>query len=269
MGSQVVIRDCAYQLVGVFTAIFNLSLCQAIVPTCLKTATIIPVPKHSNISCLNDYRPVALTPIVAKCFERLVLKQVKSTLPANLDQHQYVYKANRSTEDAISTALHTALTHLDQKGTYVRMLFVDYSSAFNTIDPCKLVSKLLNLGLNGILCMWIKDFLTNRPRTVRVGSHHSSSLSLSTGVPQGCVLSPLLYSLYTLDCTSTHPSNTIIKFADDTTVVGLISNNNETAYRDGVCKLTEWCKDNNLILNIKKTKELIIDFKRQRADLLL
>jgi hypothetical protein len=65
---------------------------------------------------------------------------------------------------------------------------------------------------------------------VRVGSNTSATLILNTGAPQGCMLSPLLYSLFTHDCMARHDSNTIIKFADDTTVVGLITN--ETAYRE-------------------------------------
>ncbi len=189
------IRDCAYQLADVFTDIFNMSLSTATVPTCLKTATIIPVLKQVNITTLNDYRPVALTPIIAKCLERLVMRHIKSALPPNLDQHQYAYRANRSTEDAITSALHAALTHLDGRETSVRMLFIDYSSAFNTIVPSRLVAKLLDLGLSNILCMWIMDFLTDRPQTVRLGPHLSSSLSLSTSAPQGCTRSPLLYTI--------------------------------------------------------------------------
>ena len=71
-----------------------------------------------------------------------------------------------------------------------------------------------------------------RPQVVRVGSNTSGMLILNTGAPQGCVLSPLLYSLFTHDCMSRHDSNTIIKFAEHTTVVGLIANNDETAYRE-------------------------------------
>ncbi len=101
------------------------------------------------------------------------------------------------------------------------MLFVDYSSAFNTIVPATLVEKLQTLGLNRSLCSWILDFLTGRSQVVRMGNNTSSPLILNTGAPQGCVLSPLLYSLYTHDCTATHSSNVIVKFADDTTVIGI------------------------------------------------
>ena len=261
-----VLKACAYQLSGVLTNIFNLSLSQATIPPCLKSATIIPVPKKTAINCLNDYRPIALTSVVMKCFERLVSQHIKASLPSSIDPHQFAYRTNRSTEDAISIALHTALSHLEHTGSYVRMLFIDYSSAFNTIIPDILVRKLLDLHLPPPTCAWIKDFLSNRPQTVKLGPHRSTSLSLSTGSPQGCVLSPLLYSLYTHDCTPSHPSNTVIKFADDTTVVGLILKGDETAYRDEVQRLTTWCVDNNLALNTAKTQEIIIDFRKHSAD---
>ncbi|KAI3351254.1 hypothetical protein L3Q82_005806 [Scortum barcoo] len=70
-----------------------------------------------------------------KCFERIVLKHIKDIIPAGLDQYQFAYRENRSTEDAVSIALHTALTHLQLPNTYVRMLFVDFSSTFNTVIP--------------------------------------------------------------------------------------------------------------------------------------
>jgi gmma-aminobutyric acid receptor subunit gamma/cGMP-dependent protein kinase 2 len=125
---------------------------------------------------------------------------------------------------------------------YVRMLFIDYSSAFNTIVPSKLVIKLETLGLDPALCNWLLDFLTGRPQVVRVGINISTPLILNTGAPQGCVLSPLLYSLVTHDCVVMHTSNSIIKFANDTTVLGLITNNNETAYREEVRALGVGCR---------------------------
>ncbi|KAK1791070.1 hypothetical protein P4O66_002112 [Electrophorus voltai] len=114
-------------------------------------------------------------------------------------------------------------------------------SAFNTIIPSLLTTKLEDLGLHTSLCDWISNFLTDRPQSVRVGNCISSTLTLSTGAHQGCVLSPLLYSLYTYDCTATSSSNIIFKFADDTVVMG-----------------------HNLLLNVSKTKELIVDCSKKQ-----
>ncbi len=262
-----VLRACAFQLAGVFTDIFNLSLSLSVVPLCFKKSTIVPIPKKNKITCLNDWRgDRGLTLIFSKCFEKLIRDYICSVLPASLDPLQFAYRSNRSTDDAIAFTLHTALSHLENKNAYVRMLFVDYSSAFNTIVPATLVAKLQNLGLNRSLCSRILDFLTGRSQVVRMGNNTSSPLTLNTGAPQGCVLSPLLYSLYKHDCAATHSSNVIIKFADDTTVIGLITDNDETAYRAEVSTLAKWCQENHLSLNIDKTKELVVDFRRQNRE---
>ncbi|KAF7648801.1 hypothetical protein LDENG_00151450 [Lucifuga dentata] len=120
---------------------------------------------------------------------------------------------------------------------YVRILFVDFSSAFNTIIPHKLVHKLNNLVLATTLCSWIMDFLTNRTQNVRIGNRTSTTIILNTDALQGCVL------------TMTVPPSTppTAKFTDNTTVVGLVSNNEETHYRQA-----EWCSHNNLVLNTTK-----------------
>ena len=93
----------------------------------------------------------------------------------------------------------------------------------------------------------------------------SATLILNTEDPQTCVLRPLLYSLCTHDCMARHDSNTIITFADDTTVVGLI--NDKTAYSEEVRDLVMWCQDNNLSLNVIKTKEMIVDYRKNRTEL--
>ena len=95
---------------------------------------------------------------------------------------------------------------------------------------------------------------------------HNHHATLNTVAPQGCMLSPLLYSLFTHDCVAAHDFNTIITFADNTTVVGLITEDDETAYRVEVRDLAVWCQDNNLSLNVSKTKELIVDYRKWRAE---
>lgn len=139
---------------------------------------------------------MALTSIPAKCLEKLVIKYIRAALPPTLDPFQFAYRENQSTEDAIATVLHTLLEHLEHRNTYARLFLVDYSSAFYTIRPYKLQSKLHQLGLNTTLSNWIMDFLTNRTQSVRAGKNTSSTLVINTGAPQGCVLSPLLYTVY-------------------------------------------------------------------------
>ncbi|KAI4904481.1 hypothetical protein NFI96_029745, partial [Prochilodus magdalenae] len=109
------------------------------------------------------------------------------------------------------------LTAADVRKTLHRVDCVDFSSAFNTIIPQHLIRKLNLLGRNTSLSNWILDFQTGRPQSVRIGQNTSSTTTLSTRAPQGCVLSPLLFTLLTHDCAAMHSSNHIIKFADDTT----------------------------------------------------
>jgi hypothetical protein len=114
-------------------------------------ATIVLVPKKAKVTELNDYRPTALTSVIMKCFERLVRDHITFNLPVTLDPFQFAYRPNRSTDNAIVITLHTALSHLDKRNTYVRMLFIGYSSAFNTIVPSKLIIKLETLVLDPTL----------------------------------------------------------------------------------------------------------------------
>ena len=200
--------------------------------------------------------------VVMKSFERLVLSHLKDITDPLLDPLQFAYRANRSADDAINMGLHYILQHLDTAGTYARILFVDFSSAFNTIVPDILHTKLTQLTVPSSTCQWITNFLTDRKQQVRMGNITSSTRTVSTGAPQGCVLSPLLFSLYTNDCTSRDPSVKLLKFADDTTVIGLIRDGDESAYRREVERLVCWCSQNNLELNTLKTVEMTVDFRR-------
>jgi hypothetical protein len=184
-----VLRACANQLASVFTDIFNLSLSESVIPTCFKQTTKVHVPKNTKVTFLNDYQPVALTFVAMKGFKR-----------AGHGSHQHHIHRNPRLQCAYCT-----------------------KQMMQSPLPSKLITKLRTMGLNTSPCNWILDILTGCPQVIRVGNNTSATLILNTGAPQGCVLSPLLYSLFTHDCKARHDSNTIIKFADDTTVVDLIT----------------------------------------------
>jgi hypothetical protein len=108
---------------------------------------------------------------------------INTIIPDTLHQLQVAYRTNRSTYDANSIALYTAFFHQEKSNTYVRMLFIDYSLAFNIIVPSKLITKLRTLGLNTSFCNWILDFLMGRPYVVRAGKIPSATLTLNTCTP--------------------------------------------------------------------------------------
>ena len=261
----IVLKECGEQLCDVFQKIFQWSVNSACIPTLWKTSNIIPVPKKNNPVVNNDYRPVALTSIAMKCLERIIKKLLLDNVSHLLDPLQFAYRPGRGTEDATLTLLQNIYSHLETCNNYVRILFVDFSSAFNTIQPHLLMRKLFDFGVNTNLIRWIKEFMVNRTQYVSVNGIHSAILPMSTGAPQGCVLSPLLFILYTNDCQLSNDVFTV-KFADDAAVTGLISNS-EFSYRQGIDRFLSWCKDNFLVLNVKKTKEMIIDFRRNKNTL--
>lgn len=129
------------------------------------------------------------------------------------------------------------------------MNLIDFSSALNTIIPQHLLNKLAPLGLGIPQCNWLLDFLTNRPQGAD-GKQHLQRHLPEHRLPKGCVLSPLLFTLMTHDCCARFSTNHIVKNADNTTVVGLISDDEELVYREKVRQLVKWCNTNNLVLNV-------------------
>ncbi len=159
--------------------------------------TLIPNPKKSKITGLNDYRPVALTSVVMKSIKKLVLAHLKDITWPSLDPLQFVYRANRSVDDADNMGLHYVMQHLAKFGAYVRILFVDFNSAFNTTITNLFLPKLTQLSVPTSVRQCITSFLTDRQKLVRLGKYTSSIHMISTEAPRDCVLSPLLFSLYT------------------------------------------------------------------------
>ena len=131
------LKLCAKQLAKVFTIIFNLSFKTQLIPDIWKRSCIIPVPKKPVISCMNDLRPVALTSIPMKICERLFKKWLSAFVEDYIDPFQFAYRSKRSCTDAILVMLEKLYHHTDRarEGNSVRIMFFDFSSAFNTIQP--------------------------------------------------------------------------------------------------------------------------------------
>ena len=189
------LKTCAEELAPVWHRLFQLSLDTHTVPEIWKRSVIVPIPKKPCPAENNDYRPVALTSNVVKALERILTEELRKEVGPRLDPYQFAYSKNRSTCDAISTVAHLTLKHLECKVAYARLLFIDFSSAFNLIHPDILLRKLAQLEVNPFIIKWYFSFLSRRPQRVKFNSALSEETLCSTGVPQGTVSSSFLFTL--------------------------------------------------------------------------
>lgn len=129
-----ILKSCKEQLSPVFRGLYQKSLDTHKVPNIWKTAEIVPFPKKLKPDGQNDFRPVALTSVAMKCFERIILTHLKEQTKKHMDTLQFAYKEKRGVEDAVATLLNGIYKHLETPASYVRILFADFSSAFNTVQ---------------------------------------------------------------------------------------------------------------------------------------
>ena len=258
-----IIKECSDQLSVVFSRLFQMLMNFHFVPRTWRTSQITPIAKTARAKEMNDFRPIALTSVVCKCLERLVCDRLISSLTGKLDPLQFAYKAKRGVEDATVTLLDLCCRHLDKPKTFVRILMMDFSSAFNTIQSHLLLKRLIDLDVSPSLVLWIRSFLCNRPQRVIVNDVLSNEIVVNTGAPQGCVLSPILFSIYTNEMTCDNEVLTLIKFADDMALVARLKDENTLSqYFDFINMIDFWFYESFLKLNITKTKELCIDSQR-------
>lgn len=261
--SPKVLKGCAFQLASIFSSIFNYCFSQNVLPDVWKQSCIIPVPKKKTIECMNDLRPVALTSIAMKVCEKIVLKNLRPQVERFLDPCQFAYQQGRGAEDAIVFKLDSVYAHLDRRGRCARILYYDFSSAFNTIQPHILVNKLMMMEVSSVFIYFILNFLENRSQFVKLNSKvKSEKIMTNTGSPQGTVLSPFLFTVYTADYRPLNANCQVVKFADDTALIGLIENDDYSHYQNEIKAFVKYCDTHYLELNVKKTKELVIDYRR-------
>ena len=154
-----------------------------------------------------------------KCLEKIILHNLIQPIQEKLDIYQFAYQPKKSVQDAVLSFTHEIYQRLDKQQCYARALFIDFSSAFNTIRPFLLLEKLKHLGVKPSLILWIRDFLSARVQKVKVNNILSDPIVCNNGSPQGCVISPILFIIYTNECTSNLSSVKIFKYADDTVIL--------------------------------------------------
>ncbi|PIK52724.1 putative RNA-directed DNA polymerase from mobile element jockey-like [Apostichopus japonicus] len=261
-----VFKECISDLLPVITKIVNLSLTSGQLPCSLKQAVIIPHIKKPKLDANNlaNYRPISNLPYLSKLIERIVCKQFQDYLSNNdlYARMQSAYRANYSTETAQLYVQNSLLCALDERKDALLVL-LDFSSAFDTINHQTLLTRLHErYGVDGIPLYWMKSYLANRTQCVIVDQNLSKDVTLATGVPQGSVLGPLLYTLYVAplhDLIISANMQTVI-YADD---IQLFTSFHPDHCSDAIQKIQNciadvksWAISNNLFINDSKTEIL-------------
>ena len=240
--------------------IANISMQQGIFPTSMKIAKVIPIYKKDNKSHFINYRPISLLPGFSKILEKLIHIRLFKYLTKNniLALNQYGFQPNMSTEFAI-LELQDRIIKAIAKKEYCLGFFVDLSKAFDTLNHNLLVSKLKHIGIRGCALNWFISYISDREQYVSYNSALSERLKITSGVPQGSILGPLLFLIYVNDIGQALQKSYNILFADDTTLL-LRNTNFKTLIQETnteINGLYKWFCLNKLSLNINKTNYIL------------
>ena len=262
------VKQCAESLVPLITRIINESLLSGVVPSKLKEAVVVPLLKKHGLDCnnLKNFRPVSNLPFISKLLERVVLRQLQQHLFDNnlLEINQSAYRKGHSVETAVLSVMDSLLTNSDEKLVSLVAL-LDLSAAFDTLDHSILIRRLeITFGIRGNVLKWFCSYVSQRFQSIIVNGSISNPCPLLYGVPQGSVLGPVLFTLYSQslsDVINLHNCS-FHKYADDTVVFQsgppekfeLTKIAIQKCINDILC----WMDSNKLMLNTDKTEVMIV-----------
>ena len=194
--SMRVIKDSLPAILPTITSIFNASLTSGVLPSARKMAKITPIPKEGDHEQANNNRPISLLPMLSKVCEKVVLNQVVSYLDINkrLSTEQSGNKKYHSTETSLIETTDTFLHAIDKKEV-TAVVLLDMSKAFDRLDHKILMLTLQDVGMSPGTLNWFSSYLSNRQQVVRINSALSVKLTVHSGVPQGSILGPILFSI--------------------------------------------------------------------------
>jgi hypothetical protein len=249
------LRDFAFAISDPICHIFNSSISGGAVPSLWKRANVIPIPKTCPPKSIqDDLRPISLTPTLSKVLESLVGRWILAKTVGKFDPRQFGALKGRSTTHALIDITHMWHQALDDHNS-ARILFIDYSKAFDHVDHKTVLSKMKVFGIDPPLLKWMHSFLLNRQQRVKVGNAFSKWTTMNGGMPQGTWLGPYVFLILIDDLRTIMPT---VKFVDDVTVTEIINLHSSSQMQTAADQISEWSQRNLMNINVKKTKEMLL-----------
>jgi ribonuclease P/MRP protein subunit RPP40 len=261
-----VLVECADVLGKPLWIIYNLSLRTGKVPVEWKRANVTAIFKKGSKEVAGNYRPVSLTTHVCKVLEALV----KDVIIAHLQKYNLINDSQHGFVKGRSCLTNLLgffedITAMVDKGEPVDVIYLDFQKAFDKVPHRRLMKKVSAMGIGGEIYNWIEDWLRDRKQRVCLTGSSSGWANVSSGVPQGSVLGPLLFLIYINDIDNGIASK-ILKFADDTKLYRQVGTAEDIAnLRSDLGKLVGWSKEWLMLFNVEKCKVMHIGVGNGKA----